>query len=282
MLTIIRQVHPTYDRASPDVFSDPGTPGVPKKGRSRQSADETYEQAEPYPTATPMVETMELDEPVGPISKRPRIERQETVQLAPALSHIPPMDIGFHEKSDPAQLNYRVTSQLLDLYFIYRDRCCTQVLPRQAFMDWTMKALNKTPSERMVVYSCMALGSIFATSVELKKYGNDACTVAKHLEASKAGTFSLKLVLTRLHLALWSWAKGHDRRSFEYTGSACRALSALSYNTEEGCLDDVDESPERNDFYLSATQLVECRRRTFWLGYFTEVCRVLFYIPMLS
>lgn len=182
------------------------------------------------------------------------------------------MNVGFHYTVDPSQLNRQITNQLLDLYFTHRDCHCTQVLPREAFMNWGLTSLDKQQKDLMFIYACMAVGSVFATSLELKAAGAEAAHVAKQLESTQAGYFSLELALSRLHLALYSSARAEDGRASEYTATACRTLCALGYDTEAGCQADCPDQRERNSFHLPPIQLIECRRRAFWLGFSIEVC----------
>lgn len=180
------------------------------------------------------------------------------------------MAIGFHSLMDPVYLSRSVTVQLLDLYFDYRDSQCTQVLPRQAFMDWVFRCVQKSSADLMLVHACMALGSVYTTDARLKSYGEEAMQAAKHMEASRTGQFDLQLALTRTHFALYYWATAQPTVSFEHAATACRVLGAIRFNTEEGCKHGVNEDSAQNVFRLSAAHLIECRRRAFWLAYCTE------------
>lgn len=202
-----------------------------------------------------------------PQNKRAKLEPRPPIETASALTS---MQFGYRATRDPIHVNEVVTLELLDLYFAYQNGGCYQVISEAAFLEWVDQCTDKEETDLMIIYACMALGSIYTNDPKLKNAGTEAWQVAQHLEVKRAGQHDSQLALTRLHLALYSHVKDMPEKSFEYTSTACRCVAALRYNTEAGCAALADDV-KSNEFRLEPRKVIEFRRRVFWLTYLAEV-----------
>lgn len=178
---------------------------------------------------------------------------------------------GHKVPADPYRLDPDATTSLLRYYFRYRDRGCGQVLPKATFLKWVCGPRAKTVEEVMVLNACLAVGAIYAPEARLRSFGQNALEVASGLESARQHVFSLLLAQTRLHISLCHWAAGEIERFLSCNRAASTALAVLRYNTEAGCASGVSPDSAKNEFGLSAIELIECRRRTFWFGYLSDV-----------
>ena len=226
---------------------DPSPPGVPaKKHRS----------------ASPMlVSRDEIPPHAGPSSQTP----YETVLGPPENSR---KVLAWGE--DPYVVNPEITLRLLDLYFAHINNGTYCMFPRRAFLRWVQNCRVKCQNELMLLYAVLAMASVFADD-SLSSFGKRCATIATDAVASKHGRFSLLMAQTRILLSLYNFAKGSEGAAWDFCGSALRALSALRFGKEDGCLDfsDVPEDARR-ELSLTKVQLAECRRRTFWAGFLMD------------
>jgi len=170
---------------------------------------------------------------------------------------------------DPYVADPGLTSHLLSLYFAHVGSATYCIFPRQHFTAWVETCREKTRDDRMLLYSVLAMGSIFDMDFKKRSVGKQFAGIATYAIEKRFGKFSLQLCQGRLMLALYNFARGKATEAWDFCGSALRAISALKLNTEEGVKDIPDDTDL--DFGFDRSTLEECRRRTFWSGFLMDV-----------
>lgn len=181
--------------------------------------------------------------------------------------HVDQLALGWEH--DPYEADPGLTSHLLDLYFTHIGSATYCMFPRQHFTAWVETCREKSHDGRMLLYSVLAMGSIFATDSEKRSVGKQFAGIATYATEKRFGKFSLQLCQGRLMLALYNFARGKATEAWDFCGLALRAISALKLNTEEGVKDIPDDTDL--DFGFDRSTLEECRRRTFWSGFLMDV-----------
>ncbi|KAI5196405.1 hypothetical protein AUEXF2481DRAFT_30563 [Aureobasidium subglaciale EXF-2481] len=179
------------------------------------------------------------------------------------------------EKLDPSSWNEdpylndpEATMRFLELFFAQSAREVSIMFPRDAFTRWVRQCRDKCQRECMVLYSVLALGSIFAEN-EFSSFAKLCAERAGQAVSRIDGKFSLAVVQARLLVAGYNHLVGQDSAGWDLSGSALRVLSAMRLNSEEGCGEDLDEY-KRRYFNFSREQVKECRRRTFWTAFLVD------------
>ncbi|KAF1928242.1 uncharacterized protein M421DRAFT_63179 [Didymella exigua CBS 183.55] len=173
-------------------------------------------------------------------------------------------------EQDPSDLDPRTTYHILELYFAHAGRATYGMFPRKAFMTWAQSGQRKTQDDRMLLYSVLAMGSLFSPDGDERSLGKRFAAVATYAAEKRFGKFSLQLCQSRLLLALYYFAQGKSQEAWDFCGSGLRALSALKLNTEEGVKELVDGAP-KFEYGFDRRTFEECCRRTFWSGFLMDV-----------
>ena len=173
-------------------------------------------------------------------------------------------------EQDPGELDPRVTSHILEMYFRHAGRATYGMFPRKAFMSWAQSGRRKSQDDRMVLYSVLAMGSLFSPDAENRALGKRFAAVATYAAEKRFGKFSLQLCQGRLLLALYYFAQGKAQPAWDFCGGGLRVLSALNLNTDEGIKVLADEAPE-SGYGFNRRTFEECCRRTFWSGFLMDV-----------
>lgn len=173
-------------------------------------------------------------------------------------------------EQDPSELDPRTTHHILELYFAHAGRATYGMFPRKAFMSWAQSGKRKSQDDRMLLYSILAMGSLFSPDAEKRSLGKRFAAVATYAAEKRFGKFSLQLCQSRLLLALYHFAQGKSQEAWDFCGSGLRALSALNLNTEEGVKELVDGAPTL-EYGFDRPTFEECCRRTFWSGFLMDV-----------
>lgn len=177
-------------------------------------------------------------------------------------------------EQDPYETDARITTHLLDLYFLHAGRATYGMFPRQPFLRWVETNREKTPDQLMLLYSLLALGSIFSPDQEQKALGKRYAAIAAYATEKRFGKFTLQLCQSRLTLALFNFARGRAQEAWDFCGAGLRALSALKLNTEQGIRELFEPSADAQgglEYGLDRRTLEECCRRTFWSGFLMDV-----------
>lgn len=181
-------------------------------------------------------------------------------------------------EQDPFETDPGLTMHLLDLYFIHAGRATYGMFPRRAFLAWVESNRDKSHDHLMLLYSVLAIGSLFSVDGERRALGRKFASVASYAAEKRFGKFSLQLCQTRLILALYCFARGKSQEAWDYCGAGLRALSALKLNSEEGVKELADSNSEL-DYGLDRRTYAECCRRTFWSGLLMDVSHDVVDIP---
>lgn len=168
---------------------------------------------------------------------------------------------------DPHEVDSESRTHYLDLYFLHVNCASYCMFPKEPFMDWVRTCNSKSSLERMLVFSLLAMGTIFSTREQHKRDGEEFAAIAKYGLDKNLGNFVLPLVQSRLILGLYYFAVGDAGKAWDLAGGGLRSASALKLNLESG-VQDTGDSP--HSYGLTKTGLIECRRRTFWSAYIMD------------
>ncbi|KAH8731897.1 fungal-specific transcription factor domain-containing protein [Phaeosphaeriaceae sp. PMI808] len=168
-------------------------------------------------------------------------------------------------EQDPYETDPRLTMHLLDLYFLHAGRATYGMFPRRPFIAWVKSSQEKNQDHLMLLYTILALGSLFSADPDKRILGKRFAAVASYAAEKRFGRFTLQLCQARLMLALYLFARGKSQEAWDFCGAGLRAISALKLNTEEGVKELADSIPGL-DFGFDRWTFEECCRRTFWSG----------------
>ncbi|KAJ4377378.1 hypothetical protein N0V83_000203 [Neocucurbitaria cava] len=177
-------------------------------------------------------------------------------------------------EQDPYETDPRLTMHLLDLYFLHAGRATYGMFPRRPFLAWAETDREKSQDHLMLLYSVLAMGSLFSSDPDKIALGKRFAAVASYAAEKRFGRFSLQLCQCRLMLALYYFARGKSQEAWDFCGAGLRAISALKLNTEEGVKELVESIPDL-DYGFDRWTYEECCRRTFWSGLLMDVSHVL-------
>jgi hypothetical protein len=181
-------------------------------------------------------------------------------------------------EQDPFETDPGLTMHLLDLYFNHAGRATYGMFPRRPFLTWVEVNREKNHDHLMLLYSVLAIGSLFSADGDKRALGKRFASVASYAAEKRFGKFSLQLCQTRLMLALFYFARGKSQEAWDYCGAGLRALSALKLNSEEGVKELADSNTDR-DYGLDRQTFAECCRRTFWSGLLMDVSHDIIKVP---
>jgi hypothetical protein len=173
-------------------------------------------------------------------------------------------------EQDPYETDAGLTMHLLELYFSHAGRATYGMFPRQPFLVWVETKHEKSQDHLMLLYSVLAMGSIFSDDARKRAIGKQFAAIAAFAMEKRFGKFTLQLCQSRLMLALYNFARGKAEEAWDFCGAGLRAISALKLNAEEG----IRELPELSaelDYGFDRPTLEECCRRTFWSGFLMDV-----------
>lgn len=181
----------------------------------------------------------------------------------------PPDTSTFSWQADPYELDAELTTQLIDIYFVRVNAATYSMFPRRPFTCWVEKCRDKTPEDLMLLYSMLAMASVFSSCSRRNSLLKDFASIAQHAVDKSHGKFSLQLAQSRMMLALYHFASGKPKEAWDYCGMGLRAAAALDLSTEKGALAFSEDGAQ--DYGFSRPALAECRRRTFWSLYLMDV-----------
>ncbi|PVI00469.1 hypothetical protein DM02DRAFT_527035 [Periconia macrospinosa] len=178
-------------------------------------------------------------------------------------------------EQDPYEADPTLTMRLLDLYFNHAGRATYGMFPRKPFTSWIETNREKNQDYLMLVYSVLAMGSVFSADLEDHNIGRRFAAIASYATEKRFGRFTLQLCQSRLMLALYNFARGKSHEAWDLCGAGLRAISALRLNTEEG-ITELPDSLADLDYGFDRPTLEECCRRTFWSGFLMDVSSIAF------
>jgi hypothetical protein len=160
---------------------------------------------------------------------------------------------------DPYTINAGRTSELISLVFRHVPDTISCMLPETPFKLWALSGSEKSPDDLLLLYTMLALGSIFSPKPEHQALGPRYAAVARH--GCENRPYSLQLVQARVMLALYYYAGDQRTESWDICGAALRAASGMRLNVE---VDESDPGLSALPYGLTRNGYAECRRRTFW------------------
>lgn len=177
---------------------------------------------------------------------------------------------------DPYALDPDTTMHYIDSYFTNINDNLYHMLPRRCFLLWLQSRQSKTPDDKMLLYSMLAMGTVFSDRpdrlVAMKRYSR----TARYAVERSRSSLSLQLAQSRIIMSQWYYAIGALVQSWDSVGAAVRVVCGLRYNMESGGVMVEDEVCE---YGLHPQALMECRRRTFWVAYLMDVSASRYVVP---
>ena len=169
---------------------------------------------------------------------------------------------------DPYSIDPQATKHYLEMYFVHGNAAAHQLFPRKALFCWLEDRDDKSRNDMMLLYTMLALGSLFSARPNHKIDGQMFVDIAHYAVEKNRHIYSLQLVQSRLLLGLYHFAIGKSQAGWDLTGQSFRAASGLKLNIEEQC----EELGKYNDHILGLQghAISECRRRTYWLAYIVD------------
>lgn len=180
----------------------------------------------------------------------------------PVCALIDILGLSAAEWSDYPYDVFPLAMKYLHLYFNHVNQAAYCMLPKFPFLKWVGECHEKSPDDKMILYSLMAMGARFSEHKDSIAHGKRLRQIARQAEQSSFGRFTLQLAQTRLTLGMLSFSLGKSGEAWDYFGTAIRAINGLKYNTEDGVaeLTNVEDC----EYGLNKEAIIECRRRTFW------------------
>lgn len=176
---------------------------------------------------------------------------------------------SFSWGANPYQVDPVVTMHYMETYFLHINAATYRIFPRKHFLHWVKNETAKSPNDLMLIYTMLAMGSIFSGRNERNHEGPLFSKIARYAEEKNHGNYSLQLVQSRLLLAFYHFSTGDTHKAWDYGGMGFRVASGLKLNLEEGATDIIEN--EIMEYGLNRHALAECRRRTFWSAYMMDV-----------
>ncbi|TVY15160.1 putative transcriptional regulatory protein [Lachnellula arida] len=167
---------------------------------------------------------------------------------------------------NPFATNPEIVRDIIDLLFKSGPETAAAMFPQQAFKAWFLSARVQSLDDLMLIYSALALGSIFSVKQEHKALGTRYASISRY--ACDNRRFSIQLVQSRLLLSLYYFSINNTNDAWDFCGAAMRAACGLRLNVEIEKSDDA--SLQRFPYGLNRHGYAECRRRTFWSCYLVD------------
>ncbi|KAE8355740.1 hypothetical protein BDV28DRAFT_23878 [Aspergillus coremiiformis] len=210
---------------------------------------------------------------MGPedFSKRPTTHvSPDYNEILMEMKDLDPQDpIACDWSIDPYEADPELTIHYVEIYFNYVNDRMYYMLPRKRFLLWLRSCHTKSLDDNMLLYSMMALGSVFSDRPDrvmaLKRYSRTARYAVERSQHS----LTLQLAQSRIIMSLWFYAIGALVKSWDAAGAAVRTVCGLRYNVESGGVI-VDQSQQPCEYGLHPQALIECRRRTFWIAFMMD------------
>ncbi|TVY82699.1 putative transcriptional regulatory protein [Lachnellula suecica] len=167
---------------------------------------------------------------------------------------------------NPFTVRPETVSEIVDVLFKSGPETAASMFPQRAFKSWFLSANVKSLDDLMLIYSVLALGSIFSTKSEHKALGGQYASISQY--ACQNRRFSIQLVQSRLLLSLYYFAINNPNDAWDFCGASMRAASGLRLNVEIEKSEDA--FLQTFPYGLNRDGYAECRRRTFWSCYLVD------------
>ncbi|KKK12851.1 hypothetical protein AOCH_004043 [Aspergillus ochraceoroseus] len=171
-------------------------------------------------------------------------------------------------KTDPYATDPELAVHFVETYFTFVNDRLYYIFPRKRFLLWLKSCRTKSLDDNMLLYSMMALGSVFSDRPDkvlaVKRYSRTARYALEHSQHS----LSLQLAQSHIIISMWYYAIGALAKSWDAAGAAVRTVCGLRYNVEMGGV--IVEQSQPCEYGLHPQALIECRRRTFWVAFLMD------------
>lgn len=159
-----------------------------------------------------------------------------------------------------------LVAELITVFFKHVPETAYTMFPEGPFKAWILSVAEKSADDLMLVYTVLALGTVFSQQSEHKGFGAQFAAVARF--ACDNSRFSIQLVQSRVLLALYFFSKNKAEDAWDFCGAALRAASGIKLNLE---MEKTDDAYRKTFPYgLTRAGFAECRRRTFWSCYLMD------------
>ncbi|KAJ5381391.1 uncharacterized protein N7496_003819 [Penicillium cataractarum] len=169
---------------------------------------------------------------------------------------------------DPFDHDPEMTLHYVETYFSNVNDGLYHIFPHARFILWLKSCDTKSPEDKMMLYSMMALGSIFSDRPDrvtaLRRYSR----IARFAIQRSQHNLSLQLAQSHLMMSLLYYAAGLLAGSWDSIGAAGRAVCGLRFNIESGGV--IVSQNQACEYGLHPQALIECRRRTFWVAFILD------------
>lgn len=170
---------------------------------------------------------------------------------------------------DPFDHDPEMTLHYVETYFSNVNDGLYHIFPHARFILWLKSCDTKSAEDKMMLYSMMALGSIFSDRPDrftaLRRYSR----IARFAIQRSQHNLSLQLAQSHLIMSLLYYAAGSLVGSWDSIGAAGRAVNGLRFNIESGGV--IVSQNQPCEYGLHPQALIECRRRTFWVAFILDV-----------
>lgn len=169
-------------------------------------------------------------------------------------------------QTNPFGTHPMLVADLISVFFKHVPETAYCMFPEGPFKAWVLSVSEKSADDMMLVYTILALGTVFSLKSEHKSFGARFAAVSRF--ACDNSRFSLQLVQSRVLLALYYFANNNAEDAWDFCGAALRAASGLKLNLE---MEKTDDAYRKSYPYgLTRAGFAECRRRTFWSCYLMD------------
>lgn len=159
-----------------------------------------------------------------------------------------------------------LVTELMNVFFKHVPETAYCMFPEGPFKAWVLSSVEKSVDDLMLIYTILALGTVFSLRPDHKAYGAQYAAISRI--ACDSRRFCIQLVQSRLLLSLYYFAINAPEESWDFCGSALRAASGLKMNLEIEKTEDAYLTVI--PYGLTRAGYAECRRRTFWSCYLMD------------
>lgn len=170
---------------------------------------------------------------------------------------------GFSAEIDPIVANEKLTRHYLEVFMDCINIPTFEIFPRSPLLKWAHTETKKTMHDRIAIYGMLAVATIHSTdpqrAVHRALFKSIIHSQLDHLETA----YSLQTAHALLFVAFAEFADSQLQKGYSLLVRTFGSLAFLRLNVEG------EESTTAYNF--SANMTAECRRRTFWAVYVTDI-----------
>lgn len=191
-------------------------------------------------------------------SNSPNVEKASTTTPRNA-----PEPITFSLDADPFQIDPKLTQIYLENFLEHLNEQLYTILPRRRFLHWASSRKPKSSNDRLLLYSMMAFGTIFSSTDDQVRHGNDFVAMTEAGLARAVSMPALQVVQVLMVMTMTRFSRGRTQEARESCGLMMRMAIDLDLNREPASVTELCFGLDENTF-------LECRRRTFWAAYMAD------------